>query len=126
VNHPNPQLDIVRWDGPPPDAMNSNNAFTVIAEADGVTCKNGDTLSASNINGNIRVFIDRHDGNDAKFIVGAFDATYSHGSPGIGFNAQERSEYNQAAITSFSATDAPRLVGAQRFASLSHPRFKPG
>jgi hypothetical protein len=99
--HPDPQLDIVRWNGPPPDSTNSNNAFTVIAEADDVICKNGDILSATNIDGSIQAYI------NGKLVASAVDTTYRNGSPGIGFNAGEGSQYALNGITSFSATDAP-------------------
>jgi hypothetical protein len=117
--HPNPQLDIVRWNGPPPDSTNSNNAFTVIAEADGVTCKNGDILSATNVDGNIQAFI------NGRLITGAVDTTYRNGSPGIGFNAGEGSQYAQNGITSFSATDAPSSfwVGVDQAHRMSDPAF---
>jgi hypothetical protein len=117
--HPNPQLNIVRWNGPPPDSTNSNNAFTVIAAADGVICKNGDILSATNIGGNIRAYI------NGKLIASAVDTTYRNGSPGIGFDAGEGNQYAQNGITSFSATDSPSSswVGVDQSQQMSDPVF---
>jgi hypothetical protein len=114
INHPDMNVSIVRWNGPPATSNNSNNAFTTLIQSNGQSCKNGDVLSGYNINGNIYAFI------NGKFIVGVTDTTYSNGSPGIGFDAGEGSQYNQAALTNFTATDSP--VTSSWFGIISPPR----
>lgn len=103
ANHPNPNLAIVRWNGPVLVNPNDPNdpSFTVLAQANGVIVHNGDVVMAYNINGHICAFI-----NDT-FILDAVDTTYRNGSPGIGFNYNEGAQYNQGGFTSFSATDSP-------------------
>ncbi len=52
LNHPTPNLTIVRWNGPV-------NDFTILIISDNLTCNDGDVLEASNVGGLISAFINK-------------------------------------------------------------------
>ena len=97
LNHPPPGLAIVRWNGPV-------NNFTFLVTSP-TLCRNGDLLTASNVGGVIKAYI------NGVLILTATDTTYSGGSPGIGFNANAGggATYTNFGFSSFSASDTTPL-----------------
>jgi hypothetical protein len=84
---------IVRWNGP-------LGSFNVLDSGTGPGVNNGDTLSATNVNGVLKSFI------NGVLCATATDSTYTAGSPGMGFFDAEgtTASLQDFGFTSFSAT----------------------
>ena len=85
-------VEIVRWNGP-------LGNFTYVVRTKGPGLKNGDVVKATIVGSTITAYI-----NNVQVARGT-DATYSRGSPGIGFYLEGAGTSSDFGFTRFTATD---------------------